>query len=469
MRRKVSPPPQLHWENILKTARPRRARRWPRAGRVAFYLGMSLAVLMLVAASLFAYTELKLRAHRQRIEALAGRPATEPMNVLALGSDSRADLTAEEQAKYDPEGTERKTGRRADTIVLLHLDERRKQVVLVHFPRDLRVRSPNGRPGKINGVYQQGPDAMVKTVSEFTGLPIHHFLEVNFSGFNNIVNALGGVEVYFERPIREPDSGLDVPRGCVELKGDQALAFVRIRKIDDDFGRIARQQLFVKLMMDKMTRPGTVLNPVKVVRLVGLFAENVTTDADLSLRDLQGLALRLRDFKSGNVDMRVVPSTGANIRGTSFVIHNERQTAALFAAIRERRPLPDYGRTGVSPLDPGGVRITVLNGTGVTGLAAKAQSEVAADGYHVVGRGDADRSDYERTIVFFKEGSDEKARLVAARYGVEVRPIPAAIVVDSEVALVLGRDYAEGRATPPPPPPAGTPKGQKPLVHECGR
>ncbi|MGH9198952.1 MAG: LCP family protein, partial [Acidimicrobiia bacterium] len=308
------------WDDIIKSSRSSRRRplRTGRARRGGFYALMVLAILGLFGAAAFAYVQLKLKGNTTDIAALNDQKPNTPMNVLVLGSDSRAVLPDEEQGQFDPTGKDRGTGRRADTIILIHLDEQREKAVLVHFPRDLRVRYPDGKTGKINGAYQKGPEAMVKTVQNFTGLEVHHFVEVNFVGFRNIVDALGGVDVYFERAIKDPDSGLNVPKGCVRLTGNQALAFVRVRKIDNDFGRIARQQLFVSLMMDKVTSAKTLFNPVKIFKLVDLFSDNVTTNVDFSVRDMASLGSRLRTFDTKRVDMRVIPSSGRNLSGVSY-------------------------------------------------------------------------------------------------------------------------------------------------------
>lgn len=471
MGRKSSALPGVRWEEIVKPGRTARRRprvRGLRTGlKVLGYAGVVLLVLAILGGGLYAYVQLKLRANSRNIPALAEKKPRDAMNVLVLGSDSRAVLPEEEQGQFDPTGQDRKSGQRADTIVLVHLDEDREQVVVLHFPRDLRIKYPNGTFGKINGLYRLGPDPMVKTIEQFTGLPIHHYVEVNFVGFRNVVNALGGVEVYFEKPIKEDDSGLDVPSGCVRLEGDQALAFVRVRKIDDDFGRIGRQQLFVRLMMERISSAKTFLNPIKVVQLVNLFARNVTTDADLSLSEMKTMALRLRTFDPSRVDMRVVPSAPARVGRVSFVVANEKQTSELLGAIRERRPLPDYGRTGVSSIDPADVRVEVLNGTPVSGLGARAAEDVKAKGFPVSGKpSNADRSDYEETTVYYKEGNEEKARTVAGHYGAEVKPVPGAIVPTGEVVLVVGKDYAEGRATPSPLSPPGK-AAPKPPIRPC--
>ena len=463
-RQSTIPPDQ--WSGIIKSVReshPGRRRRSRLGRRLGIFL-MVLAVVALIAASVFAYVHLKLQASATEIAGLS--PPEEPTNVLVIGSDSRQDLPPELQEQYDPEGVDRGSGRRADTIILIHLDEQRDKAVLVHFPRDLLVELPDGKSGRINGSYQSGPEGIIDTVEAFTGLGVHHYIEVNFQGFNNIANALGGVNVYFERPIKDPDSGLNVPQGCVELNGQNALSFVRARKIDSDFGRIERQQLFVKLMMEKVTSAGTLLNPIKVVKLINIFASNVKRDAELTINDMRKIAWRLRGFDASKIDMRVVPSSSANIRGVSYVVHNEQQTQELFTAIRERRTLPDYGRTGVSAVEASDVRLAVLNGTDVSGLAKKTAEELKVKGFDVVAFGDVGTTDVEKTVVYFKAGNEDKAGFLAGNYGAEVKVMPESLALDSEVAIVLGRDFAEGTATPPPPPPPGK-APPPPLVHPC--
>lgn len=461
---------QPRWDEIIRSSRSaRRPRRTGGGRRAITYIALLAAIVVLLAGGIYVYLELKLRANREVIKELTSRTPDQPVNVLLVGSDDRSVLPDEELDRFDPTGADRRTGRRSDTIMLAHLDEKREQAVILSFPRDLRVKYPNGTVGKINGVYQRGAGALVDTVESFSGLPVHHYVEVNFVGFRNIVDSLGGVEVFFERKISEPDSGLNVPAGCVELKGDQALAFVRIRKIDDDFGRIARQQLFISLMMDRVTSAGTLLNPFKLIPLINLFAENLSTDANLSVNDARKIAWRLRSFNPQRVDMRVIPSSTANIGGISYVIHNQRQTQALLAAVSERKPLPDYGRTGVSAIDPSDVRFQSLNGTTVDGLASRGEEDLKSRGFTAVSApADADRNNYAKTTVYYREGHEDKARLVASAYAADVKPLPRNLLTQADVAVVFGADFAEGKATPAAAPVPGKSKpAPKPLIHRC--
>jgi LCP family protein required for cell wall assembly len=445
--------------------------------------GLVFLVLFLAAGALVLYANIRIN----RIDmALPDRIPDKPMNVLILGSDSREGLSAEDQARLDPTGKDAKSGRRADTIVLVHIDEQQRKALVVHFPRDLKVTFPDGRTGKINGAYQKGPEAMVRTVEKVSGLPVHHYIEMNFVGFRNIVNALGGVDVYFEKSLKDKDSGLNVKKGCVELKGDQALAFVRVRKIDSDFGRIARQQLFARLVMDKVVSAGTLLNPVKVTKLVSFGASNITADSGLGPGDMTAIARRLRSFDPNEVDMRVYPSTPSD----SFVYANQKEADALFTALREGAALPDYGKeaarnvdTGVAarpaaappatpaapPVKPGDVSVSVLNGTPKVGVARMEANKLTAKGFKVIEVTDADSANYKQTVVFYRKGKEPEAKAVAALYGAQTKPVPATIQPQGDVALVMGARSgtpvpAATQAARAPTPPAAPPK---PLIHAC--
>jgi len=497
MSRRSLGPPGLDWGSVVKsqrTVKPRhRIPGFPRPPRLrggrhrapvvrswAARAGIVFLVLILLAGVLVVYANFRLT----RIDIpLPDRAASEPMNVLVLGSDSREGLSEEDQAKLDPTGRDARSGRRADTIVLVHIDEQQRKAVLVHFPRDLKVTFPDGGTGKINGAYQKGAESMVRTVEKVSGLPIHHYIEVNFVGFRNIVNALGGVDVYFERAINDKDSGLNVKKGCVELKGDQALAFVRVRKIDSDFGRIARQQLFARLVMDKVISAGTLFNPVKVVRLVTLGAENITADEGLGPGDMKDIAIRLTNLDPNSVDMRVYPSTPSD----SFVYPDQKEADALFAALKEGEPLPDYGKEAAPTVDatvsrpaaaapttaapavkPGDVSLSVLNGTPKAGAARAEADKLTPKGFKVVEVADADTDTYKKTVVFYRKGKEAEAKAVAAHYGADTKRLPGTLEPQGDVALVLGaRSGTPSPAAAAAPSAAPKATAPRPLIHAC--
>lgn len=286
--------------------------------------------------------------------AAAGPSGQTDQNVLILGSDTRAVLDPQDQAKYDPTGADKNTGQRADVIAVLHVNGATGKAVLVSIPRDLWVPTPNGGHEKINSFFNAGVSPMVTAVEQLTGLSINHYVAVNFDSFRTISNALGGIDIRFARHIYDKNSGLNQPAGCNTLEGDQALAFVRDRDTDSDFGRIARQQLFVQQMMKKVLTPGTLLNPFKVTHLVNLGLSNLTHDSGLSLSLLTRLALKFHSFSSSDIDFRVLPSApnGALIAGQSVVTQSTDQVAqsqALFTAIGHDTPLPAFGQQAAAP------------------------------------------------------------------------------------------------------------------------
>ncbi|GAC1362152.1 MAG: LCP family protein [Actinomycetota bacterium] len=438
----------------LSPPRPRRRRL---LRRTLWSFGSLVLVVAVVLSSMVAYASVKLGSRTVtcrtcRLATASGSGGS--VNVLVLGSDARAGQP--------------QLGQRADTIALFHVDLKTSHAVLINVPRDLRVKAPDGRFVKINSFYDEGPSAVVQAVTAFTGLAIDHYVEVNFEGFRAIVDTLDGVRVRFSQPVRDPDSGLDVPAGCVTLRGEQALAFVRLRNIDTDYGRIARQQFFVQLLLRQVLSAGTLFNPLKVVRLVEAAGNNLKTDKSLGALVLEKLAVQLRDFNPSNMDFRVVPSYPEYIAGTSFDTPYAGQSASLFDAIRNGTPLPDYGKQGTSP-PPGSVATVILNGTTHPGLTTRAEADLKAAGYDVLATGKADTAEYAMTLVFYAPGHQDKASSVAQFYGgLPVQALPAALEGAAQasgragdVTVVLGRDYEQGRvgASPSASPPALLPAG----------
>jgi LCP family protein required for cell wall assembly len=376
-----------------------------------------LAVVVVSGVAFFFYAKHKIDAKAVNCTscvavkaAAAGAPAT-PFNVLVLGSDTRAVLNAQDQHALDPTGVDQNSGQRADTIAILHVEPATGKAVLINVPRDLMVPAPGGGNEKINAYYNSGVSGMVSAVESLTGLDINHYVEVNFDSFRTITDALGGVNIYFNQAVYDANSGLRQPKGCDLITGAQALAFVRDRDTDSDFGRIARQQLFVKQMMNKVLTPGTLLNPVKVANLVNLGLGSVTHDSGLTLGTMLRLAEKFHSLSSSSIDFRVLPSYADNtpIGGQLYVLENKAQATALFAALKNNTTLPAYGiQGGVSGIDAAGVPTDVLNGTGAAGLAAKSAATLTAAGFPVEGTGNGPAT--SSTVVYYTPGNQTLAQ-----------------------------------------------------------
>jgi LCP family protein required for cell wall assembly len=187
-------------------------------------------------------------------------------NYLLVGSDSREGFDPDSSDAAVVGSTDAVGGRRSDTIMVLR-QERNGGAGLVSLPRDLWVEiAGTGRSQRINSAYNEGPERLAATVSQSLGIPIHHYVEVDFVGFKDIIDRLGGVEVCVQYAARDRSSGLVLDPGCQVLDGTMALAFARSRHYEQwdgtnwvedpraDLGRIERQQLFIRAAVDGSLR-----------------------------------------------------------------------------------------------------------------------------------------------------------------------------------------------------------------------
>lgn len=324
---------------------------------------------------------------RVEIAELEPTVAAEPMNVLLVGSDSRANLTGD---MADQAGKGEVSGRRSDTIMVLRLDPRQTKATIVSIPRDLYVPiAGTRRRDRVNAAFSlNGAQGLVATIEGALGISINHYVEVDFVGFRDIVEAIGGVPMYVPFPTRDRFSGLNIKTpGCVLLKGDEGLAWVRSRTFEtlqtgrwrtdptSDIGRIERQQDFIRRIMRKAVGSG-LSNPLVLNRLINIGVSDVTLDAGMSTRDIASIGSRFRSFDASQVEMLTLPTSLGNVGGASV----------LFLKKEEARPLIDR-LNGLDPppastaLLPGKTPPSTPGGSGsVTSVTTAAQAAAAACG-----------------------------------------------------------------------------------------
>jgi LCP family protein required for cell wall assembly len=251
-----------------------------------------------------------------------GRPeAGEGTNYLIVGSDSREGLSDGDKQKLR---TGSAGGKRTDTMMVLHTGDNGS--TLLSIPRDSFVTIPafTGESGKkypasqhkINTAYGWGGGQLLSRTVEFnTGLRIDHYAEIGFGGFANIVDALGGVEMCFDKPLKDRDSGADFQKGCHDLNGAQSLAFVRQRhqEADQDLGRMRNQQKFLSTLANQAASPSTILNPFTLFPTVGAGAESLTVDEDDGLFDLASMFWAMKGVTSGDGKSMTVPIATSNL------------------------------------------------------------------------------------------------------------------------------------------------------------
>lgn len=279
-----------------------------------------IAVVILALAGSYAYLKyIEGKLHRNFLPELTRTIEGEPVNILLLGSDSRGEKHA-----------------RSDTIIFLRYDPKKERAYLISIPRDSRVYIDGYGNRKINSATAlEGPNLMVKTVNKLSGMKLHHYVLIDFSGFKNLVDALGGIRVNVPRAINSNARGYQMhfAKGWHNMNGTQALNYVRFRHDPrGDLGRIERQQVFFKALSAKLFSLGSL---PRAPYLISVFAENVETD--MSGAELLGYARRIKAIDEKNIMMTTAPGTPRYMYGASYVVLDEDGTEKLFKDIKAGR------------------------------------------------------------------------------------------------------------------------------------
>jgi LCP family protein required for cell wall assembly len=259
------------------------------------------------------------------------------LHVLVAGSDDRSVLSPEERRELS---TGDAPGERMEAIALVRIDPDHDRLDVLRFPRDLLVTRCDASRGRINAAYAigerngvGGSSCLVQTVGGWTGIPIHHVVTVDFRGFVDAVDAVGGVELGLDEPLRDRRAGLDLEAGCVVLDGADALAFVRARHLDDDFGRIRRQQQLVAATMDQVLTGETLRDPRRLGQLLATAQRSLQMDDRLTAHRLRAIAATVADLGSDDLVTRTIDGeVRRSQEGISFLYPDEEHAEALFDA-----------------------------------------------------------------------------------------------------------------------------------------
>jgi LCP family protein required for cell wall assembly len=469
---------------VRRYTQPRKARRrWVLVGR--FLVGfLALVVLLALGSAGGAYlyyheSVTAVAAHSKDVKiaqkALHIVRANEPAIALIIGYDKRTGDTDRG---------------RSDTLMLLRADPHTKSISMLSFPRDLITPVWCGNTEypaqRINQAYSIcGPKGAVDTVKKLTGLPINYLITVNFKGFLQVVDRVGGVWVDVDRRYYNRNVGtaatnyanIDLRPGYQRLKGKDALAYVRYRHTDSDLFRLARQQQFVKALKQQISSNVSVW---KIPKLVGAITHNVEV-GQAGGGSLEKAITRYAFFAyglpSGHFFQSKIDVTGYN--------ELSAPPEAIASAVRDFET-PDveapqnatavtFGRkaAGVKTLSPSHISISVLNGNGVTGSASNAAYELGQRGYRIVTSANAaDRNapnyNYFHTMVCYdkrQQGARVAAKKVADLFGdAELKRLPAPLRAKAQGALVTVVVGSTFHGTLAPAPVDKTPKKQPAYV-----
>lgn len=264
--------------------------------------------------------------HVDAFSGLKNRPVEKGgENILLVGNDGRDGMTKAERSRLHVGQGE--YGSNAEPIMIVHLADN-GSVNVVSLPRDSDVVVPeyttaSGKTvaehnAKLNSGYGEGgPKLMVDIVEQNTGVHIDHYMQVDFLGFESMVNSLDGISICTPVALNDTEAGLKLPAGTSELNGAQALAYVRARHVDatSDYGRMKRQQEFLAAVFDKVTSPEVLLNPIKLYSFLDATGSAITVDNDFSQGDMLGLAAKLRGVSPSSITFQTIPTSGTNWAG----------------------------------------------------------------------------------------------------------------------------------------------------------
>jgi LCP family protein required for cell wall assembly len=424
----------------------KRRRTWPQRLLIGF--NIVLVVLCLSAAGGLAFYQRQF-SDVPRIAlgtALDSQTSTsEPQNFLLVGADNAEGLAEDDPVLIGRNVREMLT----DTIMILRVDPNQEKAWLLSLPRDLWVDIAGGGKGRINeAVALGGPDLLIRTIKENFDIPINHYIQVNFAGFRNVVDSVGGIPIYFNYPARDTNSGLAIDEaGCHVLDSTQALGFARSRYYEafidgewqtdptSDFGRIRRQQYFFRAAMERAIEKGA-RNPIELSNLVGVAQQYVVIDENLTFDQVIDIGNRFNNFDPDDLQVYSAGdyATGGWAGPASVLFLNEAAAQPTFDVFRGVNPLYDVLGT---------VRVEVRNGTGRVGEGETVAADLTRRGFAVTGSVDDATFRNDTTAIKYAPGS-LLAAIVVARYLDVDAPLeedPTLATSENQVALVVGRDF----------------------------
>jgi LCP family protein required for cell wall assembly len=403
--------------------------RWRRPGwRAMLGAAAIIATFAVVATSLVAYAKYRGvvgSIHREKVTAaMLGKrpPYTAGLNILVIGSDSRQGLRVNFGSDV--------LGARSDTSMLLHIAPGHTRADIISFPRDSMVPvlacadDKQGHPGqsaqpgvleRLNATFSAGgAPCLWKTLEQETGIRIQHFVEVNFAGFQSIVNDVGGVPVCLPFAINNPQSRLHLAAGKRVVTGAQALAFVRLRENvgeGSDTQRIQRQQYFLAAVMQKLKSTNLLSQPSRIFNVVRDVAKSLTTDSGLDLSTMLRIANSMKSLSSSSVQLVTVPVVPYAGDPAAELSWEQPQSARMFRAIERDKNLPATAKakakaaTAEPTASPATVHVQVLNGSGLSGVAGTTASALTAKGFAVTGTGPAANYNFTSSVIQYSSAA----------------------------------------------------------------
>ncbi len=349
---------------------------------------------------------------------------------------------------------------RADTILFTTLDLDNKIVQVLSIPRDTRVQIPGRGWDKINHAYPYGGiELLNRTLINYLGMPIHYYIELDYSSFPKIVDLLGGVDIYVEKRLKYVDKAgglyIDIPQGLQHMNGETALKFVRYRHDAlGDIGRIKRQQQFMKALLQKIANQAV---STKMPTLLKEILQAVQTD--LPAEEALKLAMYFRDIPPQNIRFFTLPGKPAVLSGVSYWLGDVNRALAMLSAPiseeeqEEGNAMKDTATSpeklieeGKEQIDRNTIarnitcRVAVLNGDGSAGLANQFTDVLQRYGIDIAYKSNARHFDYHYTSILYPRNLERESKMLGQLLGISdalVKPSDST----TNLTIIIGHDY----------------------------
>jgi len=453
--------------------------------RLRLLVAIASGVILIVAtvAGIFGFAARNLAGNIKALEVIASpKPVAEtgPLNILLMGTDTRTDQGGGFGSETEYGGTGR-----SDTTILIHLSNDRKSAIAVSIPRDSVVNIPactkedgtsvTERTDLFNSAFSSaGPGCTVKTIETLTGITINHAVIVDFVGFSNVVDALGGIDVCLTEAIDEPvenGAGIQLPAGVQTLDGISALGLMRARySLADgsDLKRIERQQELLSITIDQVTKMNLITDLPALYKVLNAATSSLRMDAGLSdLDSLVTLSTSLSSMGSKNVSFVTVPYEGtpdgnhvqwtaaANDLWSAIINDTGWPPSEVVAAPSEAPP------TETIVVKPSDVSVVILNGTNRAGFAALNGDFLKTQGVNVAEVGNAPNKNTAESVIVHTSGNALKAQLIGQLLGItNIAEDPE--LTGGDVAIILGNNAPTTWTAPANPVVVETPVNETP-------
>lgn len=311
----------------------------------------------------------------------------EPFNILLLGTDT---------PDFNTHG-------RTDTILVVNIDPIKKKAFMVSVPRDTKVKF-NGRSHKINAAYPKGGDKLVRqAVEDLLDIKIARFYLINWNGFENLVDLVGGVVIDVEKPMyyRAASTYIELKPGKQLLNGEKALGYVRYRNDKQgDIGRMPRQQKFIFALINQSKQ---IKNIIKLPQLIDGVVDNIRTNS--SAAEMLWFAKTFWGIEKSDLKSEILPGSGKMVGGVSYFVVDDKELPRVTAKLGWRTKQA-FETKDIS------VSVNVYNASNVEGLANSISNALSKKGFTIQEVGKARRS-YRNTTIFYRKDNLEKAKLTA--------------------------------------------------------